>query len=351
MANRKPGERTHFPAWVFPALLIVALLFSRVILACLAGFAGAERLASVLHFVCIFLLLFALPFLPFRTYGIYRAQGRGRASIFLLLSCLAAFLFVSQADPSDQIQILLYFLLGTALYRARSARGRNTGIRCYLDIFLFLMITVFLEEIVKGLSPASHYYFGINSNIVMGLAGALFARNLDFARAYGSKQNRGARKYKGAAPLLDLHFYWRDVVFVLLAGTLFSLPPEIHSFYLAEDFVGTWSIPPAGDTLFRLSETGRLRCEPENIGSVPIQHWHVEGNLLDGYFLSITSDGQADGSPCSFLNPWFEKRNRFRVRGDTLVFDNRSSDWVWPLKTLFRWKGPAGDTAQWKRVK
>jgi hypothetical protein len=184
----------------------------------------------------------------------------------------------------------------------------------------------------------------------MGMVGAFFGRNLDFDRPYRLKKDQGARRYAGAAPLLDLHLFWRDMVYVAILGSLSLVRVSVDSFYRGNDLVGTWSIQGTRDPLFSIGETGEVRCHTEKNGPVLIRRWGIEGNLLDGYFLFMVPQRRTERADCSFLNPWFEKRNRFRLQGDTLVFDKDTVDWVWPLKTVCPWIFPDTDTTKWQRA-
>jgi hypothetical protein len=344
MTGTTSDTRRALPPWLPPALLLAGILLCRVLAARLQGMA--------LHLFLHSIPAIALFYLLYRSYGIRRIRGTGRAALFLLLGALSVLLFVAQQENAEMVQVALYFLLGAACYKARGALGGHTGLRCYLDIFIVLMLAVFLEEVVKGLSQVARYAPGVGHDNAMGMAGAFFARNLDFDRPYSFGKRRRKRRYEGAAPLLDIHLYWRDVVLVAVLAAVFLVQDAIGAFYRTDTLAGEWRIQGGSYPAFQLSSDGMVRCQAGEEGDwVTLRSWGIEGNLLDGFFLFMWPQRRTENVHCSFLNPWVEKKNRFRLRGDAAVFDNATSSWLWPVETLLRCRPGAEDAMQWERVR
>jgi len=338
MATPPPRESDCMPAWGLCALLVWTTVFSRLLLACLAACLGMPNLGGPLHSFVHLLFLFALLYAPFHTHGVWRTRGPVRTVIHVLLLFVVGSLFLNQTDPTEKLQMLLYFPLGSVLYRARTTRGENAGVRCFLDIFIVVLATVSLEQMVKGFSPDGGYNPGlIDENfrfLAMGMAGAFVSRNLDSERHDLCRRGRKTRKYDGTAPLLDFHFYARDMVYPLVLGVLLLSHNLIQSFYGNDHLVGTWSLAGTRDSVFRIEGNHVVYCRTWEADWVPVARWYMDGNLLDGYFLTLVPLKRSKGVVCSFLRPWLEERHRFRLQDDNIVFDNVTDDWVWPLRTI-----------------
>jgi len=350
MAHKAPEGTSGIPPWAPVALLILAILCSRGLLDCMEESFGSKRLQFVLHHVVHISFVLSVLALSCLIYLGFRARRYGRAIASVLFASAAGTLFMAQPQPGGKFECILYFLLGMTLYHVRVGGCRNTGIRCYFDIFVALSVTVFLDGLVRGFLPTASFQYGLSHVHAMGMAGAFFARNLDTQRPYRFARTSRPVQHGGAAPLLDLHLFGRDLVLLLALAVLFLLQDGIVSFYRTARVAGDWRVQGAEGRLLRMTRDGRVLCRDGDAAWVPVRRWGIEGNLLDGFFLFMVPPRPLPDGRCSFLNPWVEARRRFRVRGEAVVFDQATPGWKWPVDTVLRRK-PGEGAVLWERVR
>ena len=121
-------------------------------------------------------------------------------------------------------------------------------------------------------------------------------------------------------------------------------------FYDQNDLSGRWTITGNPYPVVVLLRDGPVQFETER-GRKKLGWYTIQGNLLDGFFLWIGPEPDCDVETRKTLKHFLERWRRFRKKGDFLVFDDESKDWMWCAWTVLKVGGDAYTQTLWKNSK
>lgn len=280
-------------------------------------------------------LLVSLGILGFALGTALKGWPKTNVLVFVTAALLFTPLVSSIPDMLERVHLMLYFPLGILLYRAHMRRPLS--LRVCLDAVCLFYGVVFVDNIVQGVLPNRMYSLEGGKNlgfVAMPFLGVLFSRALDLEKPMDfSRKRRTARTYLGRKPLLDLHFYERDLLYAGIVIGLLAANNLIESWLSNDDLVGQWRPVTGRDSCVVLRKDGTVRCKSSD-GTRKVGVFHVSGNLFDGFRLAIYRDARWKGEGCPYLASWPNPGRRFRIEGNAMEFDDIAKDWRWVVETI-----------------
>ena len=246
---------------------------------------------------------------------VFRAVSRRRfLHLLLMLLILLSFFpaFVNLHRPLERFHLLEYGLLGALIFWARSPR--RYSLQFYLGSLGYLLLLGFVDELLQGVVVGRYYDLqDVWINVFSGTIGILVMRMMDL-NAPLPLHPRPRHEDAGPlrpAPLIDLHIYGRDLLYVLPVLLVLGTDLVLTRSLRLEDLRGDWCDDGRGIYALQIQPDHRsLLLSPDCKTTCRCD---LEGNLLDGFRLALGDVGV----PLDWSPPCKEAfRRRFRTGRD-----------------------------------
>ena len=191
--------------------------------------------------------------------------------------------------PLERFHFLEYGILGVLIFWTFSPR--RYSLQFYLLALNILLGVSFFDEIFQGFVPERIYDIkDIWINIFSGMIGLLSFRMMDLNAPLPLHPHHREEHVapEEPHPLIDLHIFGFDLFFVLPLLCILGLNFILVHAREAEDFHGTWQNPSEKEYSLSLYEDGRALMDFPTCKF--FCSFDLEGNLLDGYRISLWSD-------------------------------------------------------------
>ena len=322
-------ETKNWVLWIILLVFISLVLLSQALFSSLEIMLGEESVERAFSTWGQILIPFLLIFFVGCILYFVRKKQLLRIPLFLFVSGVFIVSDMTGANTVEKAHLMFYFPLGACIYRIM--RDRHIKIRVFLDILIILATVVFLDAVLKGFLVNRAYDISLDRNIIpvlIGFEGVLFGWICDLqGGVWIAGKDKRKRNYEGKRPFVDLHFYGRDFLYLIFFFGLFQLDIFITQMISNQDLVGRWRIPGIPSSAFRLGDDGSVRCITKE-GLKIVGWFQMEGNLLDGFSLFISSDTRWAGKNCNALTPFMNEENTVSIKKDRVVFTTLQGN-VW----------------------
>ncbi len=280
-------------------------------------------------------------------------------SILVIVGCMLPYLWATMPFVVEKVHLALYFPLGMLLYRIY--RNEPISIRLCLHAFIVAFTISFIDRVVQGVIPNREYTLVAEETIpfiLVTMLGMLFSRTHDSDRPLVWPRGiRSQRQYSGPRPLLDLHFYARDTLYVAYGFLVVVAHTFITSQVSNEDLVGRWKSSKDPHEIVVLRKDGGVCCNVQGklrrIGT-----FTTTGSIFDGFSIKVFLDPERNNGACAFLEHHISTKRTIRLVADTIEFTQTKGECrpldvatFWHLKDRTRpLHGQEGVTEVWEKL-